>query len=251
MAGPYLRCNPVNVSDPEGDWDCSNSVTPGGQPKDWPAQCAAENFTAYDGNCISGHPSKSMADSTIAKCCDAAHAGNYHTFSFERDTLFCNLFRFGFRTEKCNGLTGFVSQEPASCDCPRVHKTVGRENLTVTYQGMTSMHPAGGVWFSHPEEGECKNGASLGTDGCTWRVAKRSQIINASCMYEHVDGAVEAKDPSCFSACPQPKNVTSNCYLKCYSDATRTMTHDQLADPWTKAFASDDVTKGGCPQVHV
>ena len=68
-----------------------------------------------------------------------------------------------------------------------------------------------------------------------------------SFRYGHIDKNVESHDPSCFSACPQPGNVTSNCYLKCYSDASQQMTQDQLAAPWSQAFASNDTASGGCP----
>lgn len=46
---------------------------------------------------------------------------------------------------------------------------------------------------------------------------------------------------------PQPNNVTSTCYLKCYSDASSQMTQDELAAPWDKAFALNETAAGGCP----
>merc|ERR1712096_55096 len=117
--------------------------------------------------------------------------------------------------------------------------------------GYQSMHPAGGLWYSHPEAGECKDGHFVGDgSGCTWRVVQRTNIVNASCVYERLDSHVVNADPGCFSACPQPNNVTSSCYLKCYSAATLKMSHDDLASPWAKAFASQDPSKGGCPAVH-
>ena len=45
--------------------------------------------------------------------------------------------------------------------------------------------------------------------------------------------------------------VSSTCFLQCYSDAVHNMTHDELAAPWTKAFESRDVAAGGCPLVAV
>ena len=113
------------------------------------------------------------------------------------------------------------------------------------------MHPAGGEWYSHPAAGECAAGKPLGHNNCTWRMVQRQAAINASCMYERIDSAVVATGPSCFHACPQPNNVTSDCYLKCYYETTKAMSHDQLAVPWIKAFATQDLAKGGCPRVQL
>ena len=56
---------------------------------------------------------------------------------------------------------------------------------------------------------------------------------------------------ACFSACPQPTNVTSSCYLACYTTATQRMSGEKLAAPWGLAFASEDKSAGGCPTVVV
>ena len=162
----------------------------------------------------------------------------------------CLLYKLAFVPASCaGGEIGYQDNTPPPCNCSRVHKTVGREDLTVTYAKYTSMHPAGGIWYSHPEAGECKGNQRLGDGGCTWRVAARNSMVNASCVYGHLDDNVESFDKSCFSACPVPKNVTSDCYLKCYTKATTSMTHDQLTKPWALSFASEDASKGGCPVV--
>ena len=86
--------------------------------------------------------------------------------------------------------------------------------------------------------------------GCTWRQIAMNKMINASCMYRQIDAHVEASDTkNCFTECPQPKNLTSDCYLKCYSETTATMSNEELVVPWTKAFASEDTESGGCPSV--
>ena len=114
----------------------------------------------------------------------------------------------------CTGGGGGPSPTPSACSCPRVYETVGKENLTMHHGGGGKgggggIGAAGGNWFSHPINGKCKDGEPVGTNGCTWRVIERNQIINASCMYSHIDAAVEAKAPSCFQACPQPTNVSA------------------------------------------
>ena len=68
-------------------------------------------------------------------------------------------------------------------------------------------------------------------------------------MYGHLDANVVNNDPSCFRGCPQPTNVTSDCYLQCYTKATERMSKDELAAPWDTAFAKTDRAQGGCPTV--
>merc|ERR1719272_1994443 len=99
------------------------------------------------------------------------------------------------------------------------------------------MHPAGGEWYSHPEQGQCMNGARPGDgSGCTWRVVEVTNTIQAKCLYGLLDANVANHNPSCFSACPQPGNKTSTCYLECYTKATEDMSPDQLSAPWTAGF---------------
>lgn len=166
----------------------------------------------------------------------------------------CALFDHAENIQRCpHSASGWYAKPPTPpCNCTRVHKAVGRENLTVAYGGYQSMHPAGGEWYSHPSLGQCRDGQRVGDgSGCTWRVVSRERVIKASCLYARLDANVEGHDPVCFSACPQPHNVTSDCFLSCYSRATRDMTHDQLTAPWVAAFASSDAKRGGCPEVHV
>ena len=107
-------------------------------------------------------------------------------------------------------------------------------------------YPAGGLWYSHPAGGECAAGGYVG-DGsnCTWRVLGIHRIINASCMYQTVDSALEAMDPGCFAACPQPRNTTSTCWLKCFDGVIASTPVEELVKPWGAAFG-----RGGCPQVN-
>jgi hypothetical protein len=40
-----------------------------------------------------------------------------------------------------------------------------------------------GEWYSHPEMGECKDGAFVGDgSGCSWRAIGIDKAINASCL---------------------------------------------------------------------
>jgi hypothetical protein len=49
----------------------------------------------------------------------------------------------------------------------------------------------GGHWYSTPTQGECKNGATLGTDGCTWKLVAAKKYVNESCVNANVDRVIE------------------------------------------------------------
>jgi len=71
-----------------------------------------------------------------------------------------------------------------------------------------------------------------------------NRAINASCMYEVYDEAIEKLDPKCFAKCAQPLNVTSSCYLTCFDAVVSSATQDELTAPWGVAFEI-------CPPVHI
>lgn len=325
--GPYLPCNPVNVSDNKGPWHCSEDLGP--SPAHLGAQC--KNFTVFPDYCWVGlFPTKKVVQS-VDDCCGLATTGNYGRWSYDNSTSTCELFKEAFSARPCKG--GFLGTVPFdSCNCTRVHKT-GRKTCHLPpmpgalvapsllgslvnshpetvflrppaeqwakrtspwrlgHAARPAIRPEGKLpllaksltatrhfyaeeaigcqhapmdlfdlrrspcglwrreWYSHPAAGECKNGHYVGDgSGCTWRLVEQMTSINASCLYNVVDDNIENADESCFSACAQPKNRTSTCYLQCYSQAVRTMTHEQLTMPWVKAFASDDPTQGGCPR---
>merc|ERR1712037_708745 len=115
------------------------------------------------------------------------------------DAQICALFEGWYpRYERCgDGMVG--SYHTPVCNCTRVHRTLGRENLTKMGSRYSSQHPAGGEWYSHPIQGRCTGSQRVGDgSGCTWRVVERARSIKATCMYK--------------------------------------LTHDQLAAPWLKAF---------------
>jgi hypothetical protein len=261
--GPYLPCNPDNASRPLGSWHCSTDVI--APPKGWPQTCDADHITGFDQICLRGKADKIHNNVTLAECCDLT-SGGFHVlpqaFSYHHGNSSCEIRPFSMNFEPCPmGVSGFSSTSKANatkpCNCSRVHTTVGRQNLSTAYGpshgggGKYGPSYKGGLWYSNPAAGQCKEGEAVGDNGCTWRVVGIQKAMNATCMYNNIDAYVEVSDATCFGACPQPKNVTSECYLKCYSDATNRMTEAEITVPWDKAFASDDVTKGGCPSITV
>jgi len=254
--GPYLYCNPVNASDEiTGPWHCQVELTAssGGGPP--PPQCAAANFSTYGSYCWKGLGKPTTVNGlSEGDCCSKAGQEGITKWNYLSATKECQLFKLAFTTEPCKGgVLGYKEAGPPStppCNCSRVHKTVGKENLTVSLSGYKGSHPAGGEWYSHPAAGQCLDGHYVGDgSGCTWRVVAMDRVINATCMYGHLDANVVNNDPSCFRGCPQPTNVTSDCYLQCYTKATERMSKDELAAPWDTAFAKTDRAQGGCPTV--
>jgi len=114
------------------------------------------------------------------------------------------------------------------------------------------------LWYSTPAEGECKNGAPLGTDGCTWRLVSELKYANATCVDKQADAAVERHGRACFDRCPHPLDRNTDCYLDCYrntlmGDASQNITRippQDMIDPWVAAFTYDDPAQGGCPHVQ-
>jgi hypothetical protein len=146
-----------------------------------------------------------------------------------------------FDLKECDGGdAGYVAPpHPPDCRCARVYKTVGRydHGLKSTSGGYI------GKWYSNPKSGECQEGHRPGDgSGCTWRTIRRQKMINASCLYREIDVAVVAHNETCFNGCPQPRNTTSDCFLKCYVDTTSNMTNTELTQPWRGAFAD------ACPE---
>ena len=112
--------------------------------------------------------------------------------------------------------------------------------------------------YSTRSEGECVNGAPLGTNGCTWRLLETRKYVNATCVDLKADLAVEIHGKTCFDRCPQPLNRNTDCYLDCYrntlmGDPYQNLTAiepEKMIVPWKRAFEKDDPSEGGCPPIR-
>lgn len=122
----------------------------------------------------------------------------------------------------------------------------------------------GGDWYSTHDVGQCTDDATEATtdatDACTWRLTSTVRTIVAQCLETRVAQAVVAYNTSCFAACPQPHNASSACVVDCYfatllgpRGGSHRITPSEglpvhlIQDAWTKAFASADPARGGCP----
>jgi hypothetical protein len=82
--------------------------------------------------------------------------------------------RFG-QYALCNG-------EPGVCYGGNT-KAVGRG--ASSGGGKCSSNEGLGNWYSMPIGGKCARGASVGTDGCTWRTTKRLHTLELACLLEN------------------------------------------------------------------
>jgi len=64
--------------------------------------------------------------------------------------------------------------------------SVGREaSYGVGYLGgQCSNNKLSGSWYSFNEVGECENGTTVGTDGCSWAIREQQKTISASCLQD-------------------------------------------------------------------
>jgi len=117
-----------------------------------------------------------------------------------------------------------------------------------------SQAKAGGLWYSHPAEGQCRSYSTRGS--CTWRVLSTSTVTE-DCLKDNLMSAVEDAGPDCFAACGQ-RNATSDCWIGCFFDTLlgtearhsnnfSGMPIEDVAEGWTKSFR--DEAQGGCPKL--
>eukprot|EP00040_Diaphanoeca_grandis_P010396 m.53178 g.53178 ORF g.53178 m.53178 type:complete len:422 (+) comp21720_c0_seq1:66-1331(+) len=110
-----------------------------------------------------------------------------------------------------------------------------------------------GTWYSTQAAGECQPGQQIGDGDCYWRVVNMTRNVNASCVNTNLINAAIAVRPACWSACPQPNNITSECWISCLFD-TVAGNSDKGIPPMKKevlvaAFENSFAPSGGCPQV--
>eukprot|EP00940_MAST-03C_sp_MAST-3C-sp2_P002802 g2802.t1 len=244
--GPYLYCNPLNTSNPEGSWKCAQDLNVTNAPSDFPGGECSATYKGYADFCFvaddAEHAAKLVENATsLSECCAKASEANVAEWTFYRENASCYVFPNP--TSKSVSHKGCVMAllskyvpKPELCDCERTQRAVGRKSLQRDYRGGKSFFPAWGEWYSTTSQGECTGDARVGDgSGCTWRVLNTSSRVNATCVYEHIDEAVEAMNASCFGRCNQPLNRSSSCYLGCYTSTAIAASSEALTAPWHEA----------------
>jgi len=148
--------------------------------------------------------------------------------------------------------------EPWQC-IPTTPK-IGKANVTDRYpraHGKTQFdlwkfqasRLMGGFWYSTQRDGNCDEDAA---SDCQWRVLRTAKTVNATCANSKLHAPVIAANETCFNGCGDDQyDITSDCWISCFYTTLfggEIVAH-QLADPWLKAFSSDDPADGGCPNV--
>lgn len=244
--GPYLACNPLDPKNPQtGGWNCSVDIDTG-TPPNWPDQCTRNEYPrAWVGYAPMGEqPYKVLKDLTLGECCERAHYSLDFLFTYFGNNKTCALWRgFEGSLDYVGGdvFTSHKYRPSDICECDRVYKTVGAES-----HPRSDFFVAGGVWQSFPHGGECLDGHYVGDgSGCTYRVVNISKAIKASCLYHNFDTIIQSYNPKCFNKCDQPHNVSSTCWLQCFSDTIDHSTVDEITKPWGYSF------DGACPLVKI
>ena len=161
--GPYLYCNDVNVTDPYGAWKCTIDLDNSAQIPGYPDTCKAMNYTPYADACYKGFPDKHNV-SDFGECCSIASSERAYGWSMEINGTECSVFKTPLGYYSCNNTVSAAYYPPSNtCNCSRAHKSVGRENISLTFGSHNrAYHVAGGFWFSHPDAGECTDGHYVG-----------------------------------------------------------------------------------------
>jgi hypothetical protein len=90
-----MPCNPVNITDPLGPWDCATSLAPS-PPKNFPEQCS--EFEGVDGICQVYKPRYTYHNISLADCCTEANkkgqgiARGVAEWNYNHDNSTCDLY---------------------------------------------------------------------------------------------------------------------------------------------------------------
>eukprot|EP00928_Gymnodinium_smaydae_P028887 TRINITY_DN21909_c0_g1_i2.p2 TRINITY_DN21909_c0_g1~~TRINITY_DN21909_c0_g1_i2.p2 ORF type:complete len:146 (-),score=18.92 TRINITY_DN21909_c0_g1_i2:298-735(-) len=107
-------------------------------------------------------------------------------------------------------------------------------------------------WFSTTDKGRCREGQVVGRD-CWWRQIETVRIVNASCVDDKFMASVVGRNRSCFGACSDPRDISSDCWIKCFFDIITGddkhpgLSRETLVGDFAAAFAPP--SEGGCAEV--
>jgi hypothetical protein len=80
-------------------------------------------------------------------------------WAYNNKTMECQMWREPAYPDKepcgIENTMSWADFSPPKCECDRIYKSVGKEDIIKAY-GHSSINRAGGNWYSHPAEGECK-----------------------------------------------------------------------------------------------
>lgn len=128
---------------------------------------------------------------------------------------------------------------PFLVDVGNVLMQTGRLTMSNSQQGSTvwdmwkynASKLIGGSWFSTQAGGNCDDPS---TTTCQWRVVETVKTVNATCVNANLHKAVIGVNPRCFSACPDPADIRSNCWISCFYSTLfgGAVNVEKLVDVW-------------------
>lgn len=228
-----------------------------------PPSCAANHSATsglmpLDGQQLKGLPYATEHNVTVGDCCTKCSAEHFRKwfpcrgYSFvpgdgSTATGTCARYNIVWGIQRAKGTrTAFFSGgDSGNAAIQRVLHSLGHlSNLL------------GGSWFSTQAPGECTGNSTLGSD-CWWRLQSVERIVNSTCVNNRLIQRVIKARPGCFSACPEPQNRSSACWIGCLfetivgnqssSPPVPSMHRNDLVDAFESSF--DDEAAGGCPVV--
>lgn len=156
--------------------------------------------------------------------------------------------------------TNFFGPKGIGQFCPQRNRT---NPSSVCWNG-NSAEKLGGLWYSPTTLGKC----TQDDKPCSWRLLSVEKTITRDCHLNAWHSVVEKHmEPGCIDSCAdsgmgQARNTSSKCWVKCWIDAALGkdagssplkpedgMSKEALVGAWLAPFASDDPSKGGCPNV--
>jgi len=204
-----------------------------------PASCSGYAGTPIQGYTLTGIALSASPAADEGECCSSCGS-----------SAGCSSYMYDLQLGNCT----LFSQVTGGKVNKNFNGAYGSAGITAVLGPMAKL--IGGTWFSTQGGGECAEGETVGVD-CWWRLREQLRNINASCVNDRMTAVVTSARPSCFAACPQPDNITSDCWIQCLFETiignTSTtppvppMSRDTIVGAFEGSFAP--VEQGGCPEV--
>merc|ERR1712216_14247 len=93
---------------------------------------------------------------------------------------------------------------PSTLDLDKLVSRSSAEQLQgESFMGMCDTNSLVGSWFTFPHEGKCAEGASVGDDGCTWKLGS-VKVVLMECMKAFNSSGWERAWQTDYSKAPFP-----------------------------------------------
>lgn len=186
---------------------------------------------------------------------NATGPSKLNSFNQFKDTPGCNHTTAGCQCK------AWKEQSFGYYMCPECDRHASWHNQTSLWVGLEDIAlKLNGAWYSSRSEGECTGEQKVGVD-CWWREVEVQRTINATCMSKSLQTAIVSNYQECFQACPQPTNITSDCWIECLLQSINgggpvssqgkptpvPMSREAIVNAFTDPFLP--VAQGGCPEL--